>query len=290
VNLARFWRSVRRGAPGRRPWHRVPARLAGDGGQHDRLAGTGGRDASVLPWVSSAARLRSTKTFWRGRSIMIVPPSPRPGGTHVGRRALAGRRGPGGAVLGARSHWGGRDRHGCRIAAGSIGGCGVRPIALGVVLVVGRHAPRISFLSSPLVSVPTSMRATNSSPSRSAKPEMRRAVLGLRRDCPCRTGHAPSSACRGSGCGPCSPTRDLWGCTGRSASRSCAWRTRTLQDDELAVEVHRAGAAARGVAAGPALAASSNPPGRIDSRTLASVPLGIRFEGFDLASSCSRSR
>jgi hypothetical protein len=37
-------------------------------------------------------------------------------------------------------------------------------------------ALRISFLSSPFVSAPTSMRARNSSPSRSAKPAMRRAA------------------------------------------------------------------------------------------------------------------
>ncbi len=42
-----------------------------------------GATLSVLPWVSSADRLRSTKSFWRGRSIMMMA-SLRPGGTNPG--------------------------------------------------------------------------------------------------------------------------------------------------------------------------------------------------------------
>jgi hypothetical protein len=50
------------------------------------------------------------------------------------------------------------------------------PHDLRVIAMIRRDRARISFLSSPLASVPMSMRATNSIPSRSAKPLMRRAA------------------------------------------------------------------------------------------------------------------
>jgi hypothetical protein len=139
--------------------------LAGDRREHDGLARPVGATPSVLPWEASAATLRSTKVFWRGRRRMAGPPSLRPGrptGGAGGGRGLAAWVAGAGLLRGMALRRGGGER-----------GATV-PHQRGVVRWSGVTAPRISFLSSPLVSVPMSMRATNSTPSRSAKPLMRR--------------------------------------------------------------------------------------------------------------------
>ena len=102
---------------------------------------------------------------------------------------------------------------------------------------------RISFLSSPLVSVPTSMRATNSSPSRSAKPAMRRAACACGRDvlvgdAARRVQHAADQAAAHVG-----PVRAL-GAVEPDQREDLAPRIGPLEHGELAVEIDGAGGAA----------------------------------------------
>src|SRR5690606_32124042 len=101
-----------------------------------------GATPSVLPREASAATLRSTKVFWRGRRRIADPPSLRPApptGGAGGGRGLAGLGGCGGLLRGVALRRGGgdlrRDRAHHRGVIAVIGGD--RGTDLVLVLAVG---------------------------------------------------------------------------------------------------------------------------------------------------------
>jgi hypothetical protein len=158
-------------------------------------------------------------------------------------------------------------------AAPRVPDCAARAHQRGIVLVVGRDADLMTLLSWPFWSFSQSTLPRNSMPSRSAKPLMRRAFCAA--GCCRRVDAARRVQDRldegAAHVGPLRPFRAVQA----NQRPHLAPGELALQDDELAVQVHRAGVVvARGVAAGPALRGSSKPPGRMVMRTRTRCPWG----------------